>query len=147
MPVQIRLVLGYRSVAKLLLFDPLFQIPMGGGHNAHVDLFRAGISQALKAPAFRHARGFSLCIGSHISNFIQKERSTGGRLKFAFLLPFGTGELPFFIYSGIWCTDGHFSDSAGQKPAPEWAPGNGRRVLNSIVDNDPAALVCERGQQ
>ena len=78
--------------AELALGDVFFQIAIGGGDDADVDLDRLGAADALERMPFEHAEELGLNRGAHLADFVEHERALVGLLELADLALGGAGE-------------------------------------------------------
>ena len=84
-------------LAELPCRDARLQVPVGGGHHAHVDVKRAGSSDALEAPFFERPENLRLEGERQVADLIQEQRSAVRHLEAARFALRGAGEGPFLV--------------------------------------------------
>jgi hypothetical protein len=77
---------------KLPLGHCLFEWPVRGGNQAHVNFDRLISPHALERAGLQHAQDLRLRRGRHVADFIQKNRAAIALLEFANALAGGSGE-------------------------------------------------------
>ena len=83
--------------AEFLRAHQIFEILVGGGDHADVDLDRLHPAHALDFAFLQHAQDFGLRGGCHIADFIEKNRAAIAQFKFTQPLRRGTGERAAFV--------------------------------------------------
>src|SRR5258706_4833405 len=71
--------------AESSLLDLFIQTLVGGGDYAYIDTDRRVTADGFKALLFQHAQNLRLHVGTHIRNFIKKERGAIRNFELAFL--------------------------------------------------------------
>ncbi len=83
---------------KALFFDHAFELAVGSGNQAEVNLNRRGAANAYDAPLLQNAQEFGLHLHRHLANFVEKDRAALGEFKFAwFAILRGAGKRPWRI--------------------------------------------------
>src|SRR6185312_3200910 len=84
-------------LAKLLLLDAGFEIAVGGGDDADIDLDGAIAAHAFQLALLQDAQQFGLHVGRDFADFIEQNRATVGEFETAFALGEYAGERSFFV--------------------------------------------------
>ena len=91
----------FRRVVQILaeaaLADSAFQVAMGGGNDAHIDVDGAVASYALEGPFLQHAQQFGLQARVQLADFVEKQGAAVGTLKAAGMLAHGAREGTLFM--------------------------------------------------
>ena len=90
-----------QAMEQVLSESPLlyqtFQILMGRGNNAHIDLNRYAPAYPIEFSVSKNPQQSGLGIGRHISDLIEEQSASIGLLKTSLALVVRAGESPFFV--------------------------------------------------
>jgi hypothetical protein len=79
-------------LAEFLARDRLFEVLVGGGDQANVDLDRARSAEPLELTLLQHAQDLGLGRGRHVADLVEEQRAFVRQLEPADALAVGTGE-------------------------------------------------------
>ena len=84
-------------LAKLIFADGFFEIAVGGGDDAHVDLHVLDAADAADDLIFEDAQEFGLQERREFADFVEEEGAAVGGFEESFLHLLGVGECAFFV--------------------------------------------------
>ncbi len=119
-----------KILAKAALLDFFFQIAIGRGDQADVQLDGARSAHALEFTLLQHAQQLGLQQGRQLADFVQENRAALGDFELAFFLGDGAGERAFFVAEQL-----AFEQVFGQRGAVD---GHARLVGAAAVAMDGA---------
>ena len=83
--------------AELTPCDGFFQVLVGGGHDAYIQLDGALATQSGELALLQHAQQLALQVHGHLANFVQKQGAALGLFKQTLLIAVGARECAFVV--------------------------------------------------